>query len=473
MLSILNLHEPAGVIPDSVFSDVSLDRLFSKSDISVLSRICTADDISARQQIFKLLEDQQFYSWLHDLYLNIKYVEKSKYLFEHSAHEVEKCALFYGYACSYVNAVESMKNSVNVPLLAVLNGVPDSRSAMINMLKTSLNEYKNLWDSVSENRMSICESGVYVKPADDSAKTVGKRIFDICKRLGYIPQGDSRSSDIKIPPRLANAMVTLYTDEFRQMSRLRTDMLSMINPDILSLSEELEFYFSMNRLREKAAAKGILVCYPVISDVPMYLADDLYDITLILKDGAEIVPNDLKMSQNDSVFFIRGANGGGKTTFVRAVTANLIMFLGGCPVFAGNAKIYPFRRVFTHFPENEGFAVGGRLENEEKRLEEVVKNADCSCFMLFNETFSGADEQKGTGLAMKLMNMVSEKGAFALFVTHFHGVGEGKIPSLTTVVSGDSNVRTFKIVRQDSGRSSYAGDILKKYGLDRESLRRC
>ena len=43
---------------------------------------------------------------------------------------------------------------------------------------------------------------------------------------------------------------------------------------------------------------------------------------------------------------------------------------------------------------------------------------------------------------------------------------------MTTVVSGGGNERTFKIVRQEGGRSSYARDILKKHGLDRDSLRR-
>ena len=167
-----------------------------------------------------------------------------------------------------------------------------------------------------------------------------------------------------------------------------------------------------------------------------------------------------------------GANGGGKTTYLRTAVINLIMFLGGCPIYGEKAEIYPFTSIFTHFPENEGFAFGGRLENEEKRLNEVLKTVGQDSFLCFNETFSGADEQKGTSLSLSLMNEVRQKGAFALFVTHFHGVSGGDIPSLTTVVTGDGNERTYKIVRMSGGRSSYAFDILKKHGLDRDSLRR-
>lgn len=472
MLSLLNLCEPEGEIPKAVFSDISLDKLLSKGEISVLAHICAAEDISARQEIFKLLEDKAFYDWLHELYLKLKYLDKSKFLFDNAAHEVERCALFCGYAESYVSAVESMKNSCKIALLAALNDDAVSRDSQIRYLKEGISEHKKLWGMTVKNRLSISSSVAYVKNSEDDAPTVSEKIYEICKRLGYgLPQYN-KPADAKMSPRLADALTGLWCGEFLKMAELRKKMLPLINPDLLRLLGDLEFYFSMNRLREKAKARSAAVCYPRISDVPEYIATDLCDVSLILKDGAGIVPNDLEMTAHERAFFIRGANGGGKTTFLRAVTINLIMFLGGCPVYAKNAKIYPFTHIFTHFPENEGFSSGGRLENEEKRLREALNTADSSCFMLFNETFSGTDEQKGTALALDLMNEIDQKGVFALFVTHFHGVCEGKIPSMVTVVSGDGNERTFKIVKQIGGSSSYAKDILRKYGLDRESLGR-
>ncbi len=469
MLSLLNLREPAGEIPASVFSDISLDKLLSGREIAVLSHICAPEDISARQEIFMLLENKPFYDWLHELYLNLKYLEKSKYLFENSSHEVERCALFCGYAESYVSAVESMKNSYKSKFLAALNGEAALRDTQLTRLKEGISEHKKLWGIISNNRLSISPNGVYVKFAADKAATVSDTVYRICERLGYVSTSDNKPAASKMSPRLADALIGLWRGEFRQMALLREELLPLINPDILRLTDDLEFYFSMNRLREKAAAKRVSVCYPEISEEPRYSARGLSDVSLILKDGSKIVPNDIEMAAGESAFFIRGANGGGKTTFVRAAAINLIMFLSGCPVYAKSAEISPFTRIITHFPENEGFSSGGRLENEVKRLREVVEAADAQCFMIFNETFTGADEQKGTALALELMNKVSEKGAFALFVTHFHGVCEGEIPSLVTVVSGGSE-RTFKIVKQVGGRSSYAQDILRKYGLDRESL---
>ena len=121
MLSILNLNPPAGIIPKQVFSDVSLDKLILGDIITVLSKICTPADILARQEVFRLLEDKSFYDWLEGLYLNLKYLDKARYMFEHAGNEVEKYVLFLGYADIYIKSLESMENSLKAPLARVMN----------------------------------------------------------------------------------------------------------------------------------------------------------------------------------------------------------------------------------------------------------------------------------------------------------------------------------------------------------------
>lgn len=120
MLSILNLNPPAGVIPDQVFSDVALDKLISRGETAVLSEICTPTDILARQEVFRLLEDKGFYDWFQGLYLNLKYLDKAKYVFEHAVNEVEQSVLFLEYADTYIKSLDSMENALETPLLRVL-----------------------------------------------------------------------------------------------------------------------------------------------------------------------------------------------------------------------------------------------------------------------------------------------------------------------------------------------------------------
>lgn len=471
MLSILNLDSPAGVIPKQVFADVSMDKLVSGDEITVLSKICTSADILARQEVFRLCEDKDFYDWLQGLYLDLKYLEKARYMFEHAENEVEQSALFLRYAGAYLESLESMENSHETPFMRALSNEAEARSAERKALANHLSEYAEAWGRISKIRVTLGAEGAYLKKSAEGTPSISDRIYRIADSMGCGSELEAHKLSYKMSYLMSAAIVRLYSDEFRKMAELRKVMLPIIKLDILSLIADIDFYLSINRLRKRAAERGVICCYPEISDKPVYRAENICDVSLILKDGAVIVPNDIDMPEGDSAFFIRGANGGGKTTYLRTVVINLIMFLGGCPVYGERAEIYPFTMVFTHFPENEGFTVGGRLENEEKRLNEVMKTVGQGSFLCFNETFSGADEQKGTALSLSLMNEIRQKGAFALFVTHFHGVTGGDIPSLTTVVTGDGNERTYKIVRMSGGRSSYAFDILKKHGLDRDSLR--
>ena len=146
-------------------------------------------------------------------------------------------------------------------------------------------------------------------------------------------------------------------------------------------------------------------------------------------------------------------------------------------MFAKEAEIYPFDTVLSHFPKDERFDNTGRLDEERRRTEEMLKAAqDKVAFLLFNETFSGTDDKRGFDLLIDTAAKIAESKYFGLYVTHFHEVMSLDGPVLSAEVdSSDANKRTFRIVRSKGSVSSYAADILKKYRLDKESLasRRC
>ena len=166
-----------------------------------------------------------------------------------------------------------------------------------------------------------------------------------------------------------------------------------------------------------------------------------------------------------------GANGGGKTTYLRSLGIAVLFFLTGCPVAAKSGEIWPFARLCTHFPSAENFEDTGRFVDEVRRAEEIRKAADRDTVALFNETFSGTDEQKSEEYSRRLADDMYAYGTFGLYVTHIHTLTHGKIPTLAAVVDEeDENRRTYRIRRMDGTDSSFAEDILKKYRLTEEGL---
>jgi DNA mismatch repair ATPase MutS len=228
----------------------------------------------------------------------------------------------------------------------------------------------------------------------------------------------------------------------------------------------------INALTQRAAKIGVPHVIAKIAKVPMYVSKELYDVSLLAKNCESIVPNDADFTENEPFAFLLGANGGGKTTYLRALGVNLVLFLAGCPVFAREAEIYPFDIVLSHFPKDERFDNTGRLDEERGRTEKMLDAARGKrAFMFFNETYSGADEKRGFDLLTDTVEKIKESNFFGLYVTHFHEVMTLDYPVLSAEVDlDDANKRTFRIVRSKGSASSYAADILKKYCLDKDSL---
>ncbi len=470
-MTILNLEKSSagGSVPRSVFADLHAEKLLAENAVKVLSAPCRKEDILARQEIFRFMESEAFCEWFGALYMSLKLLDRARYLTDVAAHKVEFCALFYEYASAYAAAVESADSSFDAALLRALKRQLNPHLQSSAYIKERLEEYRKLMTAVSDVGLRIGAGGISVRHQSDGGELpICDGIYSAAENIGYSSASVKNGRAFRMSPQLAEAIVKLDSELFGQLEELQEEISPHIDLGILSLLGDMDFYFEIHNLRKKALRLGIPSCYADVSDIPEYRAEGLCDVSLLQKGCESIVPNDVDLREGDGVYFVRGANGGGKTTYIRAAAINLLLFLGGCPVFAKSADIYPFKRVFTHFPENEGFSEGGRLENEVKRLNEAVENAGGDSFLFLNETFSGADGKKGAELSLGLMKTLKERGAFCLYVTLFHDISEGDIPSLTAVVDGST--RTYKIVKSRDSGSSYAADILKKHGLDRVSL---
>ena len=72
-----------------------------------------------------------------------------------------------------------------------------------------------------------------------------------------------------------------------------------------------------------------------------------------------------------------------------------------------------------------------------------------------------------------LTRELCKSGSFGIYITHQHGIDESGVPFLSVVVDeSDANRRTYKIEKRRSEGFSYAKDILKRYGLTAEALRK-
>lgn len=233
--------------------------------------------------------------------------------------------------------------------------------------------------------------------------------------------------------------------------------------DVIFALECCELYDILN-------SRGISLCYPEISQENEIDLQDVMDITLLLQNK-EIVPNDLTLSAAERIAFVAGANGGGKTSFMRAV--GICCLFSSCGLFipAKTGRLPLIKHILTLFPHHEELAQAGRFVTEKELAEKVLEAADSASIIIANELFSGTNERNGLENYRAYVPQLEERGARAFFVTHFPEVvklfKEACYPVFACRTEADQ--ATFQIVRNTECSSSVL-QILQKYGLDQAGL---
>lgn len=274
-----------------------------------------------------------------------------------------------------------------------------------------------------------------------------------------------------LSPAIINATARLYPSLFVEFAKFRDNFFKYYDRGILAYRAELGFYLALCKLFDRIRAAGIPLNYPTLADERVIHVRNAYDITLLAKNEEHIVPNDIDFTPDEPFFYLTGANGGGKTTYLRAVGVVTVLLLWGCPLPCESAVVCPPSCVFTHFPRDERFDNKGRSFDEDDRVNQILAASDQYSLALFNETYSTTSEEKAIRLTSQLAQRLYDAKMFGLYITHQHGLVESNIPYLNVVIDRDhENRRTFKVERRRAVNGSYARDVLKKYGLTREAL---
>lgn len=266
-----------------------------------------------------------------------------------------------------------------------------------------------------------------------------------------------------------------YKDVFDGIERFHSEYEKTFDGEWLDLIPKLSAVIAFALIFRKLKASG----FPVTKGKTAVSTEieGLYSLALASKGATpgQVVCNDLNTTPDRKFFFIMGPNAGGKTVFLSALAMCRLMFQGCGIVPAKSAKIRIVRRLFTHFPVEEYNDESGRLVEEQNRVDKIfaaVGNGDCAAF--FNETYSSTKADVAYRLSSELCENVRKHDVEGLFVTHLHSLKDyatsteqqaPHIGILTAAKDGRTGQRTYRIVPMTSQNSSFAEDILEKYGM--------
>jgi len=233
------------------------------------------------------------------------------------------------------------------------------------------------------------------------------------------------------------------------------------------LRTELAFYIGCLNLYERLAQKGESVTFPIPAGLGEHKLsfNGLYDVCLAVSMEHEVVGNDVN-ADDKSLLIITGANQGGKSTFLRSIGQAQLMMQCGMFVPADYYCANVCSSLFSHFKREEDSAMNsGKLDEELKRMSNIVDKISSHSMLLFNESFSATNEREGSEIAGQIVRALLDKRIKVCFVTHLyqfaHGCYEQKMENALYLraereIDGQ---RTFKMVQGEPLQTSYGADL--------------
>lgn len=472
-------------IPENVLADLMLSGDMKNDTLEFFRRPCGAQEIVQRQGLFRLLlEKEDFRRKLQELAEELSELQRITGYYDRAGQPAEQIMLFLPSLGRFLGFAKRFASLADYDGRAGEAGRYFTQMCGEDIFRQAESEYEQL----IKNRRS--ELLYTIRGNEVNASEGGEMLKDKLERyfaeMGIPEAVPNRKALLRTNDSTAAAYAGVYfgfhamceqfyhkyADAFLSGERgFRT---------VFAYAGEIGFLLDASDYFRRLRDAGYPLTYPEVSRKREVVLNGIVDASLAKRElrGQDVVPNDLMMAEEYreeklSFYILTGANGGGKTTFLRACGLAVVFFLAGCPVAASSARIWPFEAVYTHFPANESFENSGRFVNEANRAEEIMEKTNENTFVLFNETYSGTDEQKSEHYSRRLADTMYERGVFGMFVTHIHALTGSRIPTLAAVIDeNDENRRTYKIRRVGATSSSFAEDILEKYRLDRASLKK-
>ena len=434
------------------------EKLTDRSTAAFLADCLTAEtseeQVAERQAFFRKLEDEAFYSECLAQYDHMCLMKKAYDSYVDKDDPLYRSLTFFRMLDQYYYFTDDAGMKADIENVRALYEV--ERNFHCRMFSKYDNQRYSVELSVTDKELKNPLKGLfdYLELKEDSY-VESYRIYGSLYEM-------IKATD----PRPFDAMDGIFL-------KYRDRVLPGIE-SVLARLPKLRFFLEMKRFYNALSARHIPYVMAEFTDEREFSVHSARDITLITSNVENIISNDFYFTEEKRFWFITGANGGGKTSFLRSVGLCLILGRLGCYMPARYGRLYRINKLISFFPMEEDLA-RGRFFAEKERLAAAIAETDSDTMLLMNEVFTSTDEEKARTESQAALEEILERHCFGVFVTHNFPLIDSmsdRMPVLEALTEGDEHSRLFKIVEKKQGGSSFAEDVLRKYGLDGTTLRR-
>ncbi len=138
----------------------------------------------------------------------------------------------------------------------------------------------------------------------------------------------------------------------------------------------------------------------------------------------EIVPVSFKLTKENSVMIISGANAGGKTVVMKTAGLLSLMAISGLPVPAKEARVPFYKSVLADIGDHQSLAANlSTFSSHISNIAGMMRECVAPSLVLLDEVGTGTDPDEGSALGVAIVDYFRRKCAAQVIAsTHYRGL---------------------------------------------------
>ena len=278
-----------------------------------------------------------------------------------------------------------------------------------------------------------------------------------------------------------NKVRQLEAEERREVIRILTVFTDEVRPHVTEIIDSYRFLGQIDFIYAKTEwAKQTKAFEPVVEDKPhidwIHAIHPLLQLSLE-KQGKQVVPLDITLTQEKRILIISGPNAGGKSVCLKTTGLLQYMLQCGLPIPIGDRSTTGlFHHILIDIGdeqsiENDLSTYSSHLMN----MKQMMKQANADSLLLIDEFGSGTEPTIGGAIAEAMLNQFWKKQTFGVITTHYQNL-KHFAEDHPGVVNGamlydrHEMQALFQLAIGQPG-SSFAIEIARKTGIPEEVIR--
>ncbi|MDE6628406.1 MAG: Smr/MutS family protein, partial [Muribaculaceae bacterium] len=369
-------------------------------------------------------------------------------------------------------------------LIAPLGAVRDTASAARSDIRRVLQRVSSSVNSIMRRVIARAVEGGYLDRDVTPAVRDGRLVLPVApmhkrKISGIVHDESATGKTYFIEPaeivEVNNRWRELEMEERREILRILAEVTAVMRPHIPEMLGCYDILGELDFIMAKALyAARCGACMPHLSDVTemeWYHAVNPVLMESLERQGKEVVPLDIRLSEQERLLVISGPNAGGKSVCLK--TVGLVQYMTQCgllpPVYE-NSHMGVFGSVFIDIGDDQSMEDDlSTYSSHLRNMKFFLDHGDSHSLILIDEFGSGTEPQIGGALAQAILQQFNDMEMWGVVTTHYQNLKQfaEDTPGLVNGCMLYDRQQMRPLFRLSVGNpgSSFAIEIARKTGL--------